>query len=812
MSVTSGGRYVGRVGALAVALGIGAAIVTPGVARADEPDTSNSASSADRGSAAGSTGQAHGTGKSNPSQRRKTKVAAVAGDSAETPARHRATVTVQAPATEPDAPAPTDRDRADKTRRGKVARIARPDVSSAPDAGPAEVADRSTNSTVPVADRAVVSVPATPAPAPTAAVDLVQATAPVARSAVAPVAAATEGRALVAGPTPDSQSTGGPVLPVQSSTLTGLLGLISRDLEYTLFNHGPKVSYDSSLNHQSAAGQVLGQLDGTDADGDALTYTVVWAPRSGSVSVAPDGAFTYTPYSEFATVGGTDSFLVKTSDFVDNPLHVHAFAPFGASAFTKVTVQVAPTGAISPLGTGDQLDAEALATRIVNTPLVKLAKVILKMAWRAAAVKQFAAVGGPDAANLAALDQAVDEFALQAALEYQLLNPNDPHVLQQVMPPHTWFGQSFGGARIFYDNPDTIYRMIPVNNASAYVLTGRFDGPMPAETTFSVLTGLTGTTTSVIFGKDLQFNPDGSFTITLDSTPAAGRPNHLQLPSGATLIAARNTLSDWGTQVPMSLSVQRVSGPPNNLFSQLGAYDIPLLGPILSGTPILSQLLALVPPLRPAPLLLQSAETAIVMALGLFMGPQYMAVATTDPDTGQLRAPNTLSDPSHNASFLATQLQSAGYFQLADNEALVIKVNPGSAGYFSVPVTNDWTITDNYWDQQTSLNIGQAVRNDDGSYTVVVSPTEPCTAGGCLANWVSTGGLHQGTLSIRFQDIDTNPQTYVAPTVDYQLVTLDQLASVLPPETVYLSAAQRAAVLADRKAAYNRRYAPFPQV
>ena len=81
------------------------------------------------------------------------------------------------------------------------------------------------------------------------------------------------------------------------------------------------------------------------------------------------------------------------------------------------------------------------------------------------------------------------------------------------------------------------------------------------------------------------------------------------------------------------------------------------------------------------------------MALGLIMEPQYMAVATTDSETGELKPPNTLSDPAHNASFLATQLQSAGYFQFADTEALVITIDPGNARYFSVPVTNDWTIT-----------------------------------------------------------------------------------------------------------------------
>ena len=51
--------------------------------------------------------------------------------------------------------------------------------------------------------------------------------------------------------------------------------------------------------------------------------------------------------------------------------------------------------------------------------------------------------------------------------------------------------------------------------------------------------------------------------------------------------------------------------------------------------------------------------------------------------------PNVFTDPQSNASFLSTQLQSAGYFQLADDQALVLTINPNNADYFSVPVTND---------------------------------------------------------------------------------------------------------------------------
>ena len=375
----------------------------------------------------------------------------------------------------------------------------------------------------------------------------------------------------------NSPATNGPTAPLQPSTLTGVLGMLSREIEYTLFNHKPKMSSDSALNNADRRrADHRRTAHGTDADGDTLTYSVIKGPKNGSVTVGSDGSLHLHPVLGSGGRGWHGHLHRQGERSCPEIRFTFTGLPScPGSATAEVTVQVTPTTAVSPLGTSDQIDAEKLATRIVSSPIVKLAKVVLKLAWRAAAEKNFALGRRSRRRESGPLDRAVDEYALQAALELQLLNPNDPHVLQQVMPPHTWYGETFGGARILYDNPDTIYRMIPVNNASSYVITGRFDGPKPADTTFSVLTGLTGTTTSVLTGRDLVLNDDGSFTITVDSTPADGRPNHLQLPTGATLITARNTLSDWSTQVPMSLSVERIDGPPDNLFSQIGALRHP---------------------------------------------------------------------------------------------------------------------------------------------------------------------------------------------------------------------------------------------
>lgn len=450
------------------------------------------------------------------------------------------------------------------------------------------------------------------------------------------------------------------------------------------------------------------------------------------------------------------------------------------------------------LATEDQLAAERRATEIVNTPVVHLTKAVLRTAWYLSGQHNFALVGGPDTANVEKLDQAVDEYAMQAAMEVQLLNPNKPTLLQQVMPPHSWAGQTVEGTRIWYDNPDTVYRFVAANAASEYVISGRFaPGERPADTNFSVLTGLNGETADNLNGNDLEVDADGRFTISVSAAPGSDPDaDHLQLTPDATLITTRNTLSDWNTQYPMAVSIERVSGPPDSLFAQIGGFLIPGIGPAVTRNPALVSLVSLIPPFAEPPLLLQSVETALLMLiLGITKQDEYIRVATTDPDTGELRQPNTLSAPGYNAQFLSTQLQSAGYFQLEDDEALVLTIDPGSAPYFVVPVTNDWTITDNYWDQQTSLNNAQAIENGDGTYTVVVSKADPR-----VANWVSTGGLNQGTMSIRFQGVD--PASTDRPQVSARVIGLGEVAAYVEAGQLVYDRGQQ---ISDRQRGYARR-------
>ncbi|HEX2214421.1 MAG TPA: DUF1214 domain-containing protein [Mycobacterium sp.] len=750
MTPSTYGRFIGRVGALAVALGIGTAVAqNPGLALADDGQTSDaSASASDAGQAGG--------GSQSPDTSGQTDTESSSGaDDADEPD--------DAEESEPDDASDgsntdedaddSDADEDEPTDTGTDSDEQESDQKTSRDTDSAHEPQSASTAT------AAVTQPAPSVAEDTSAVHRTQGLEPAethpsepAGTTDTPPASAATTQVSVTAPaaTTTTTVTTPAAIPVATTVSTRLNGLVS-----------------------------------------SLLSAVGFAPQAANGPVSPP-----QPPLLWAMLGWARREIG------------HLTAPFASSAGVQTAAVVAEEAAaetVSPLATPEQLAAERLAARTANTLPVVFMKLVLRQQFLAAAHRLYP--DGIDAENMARLDKAVNEYAMAAAFQQQLLDSMNPKVVTQVAPPHLWFGQSVPGSRILYDNPDTIYRFMGVNGASEYVITGRLHdltaAGRPADLTFSVLEGLAGTTSSILTADDLQVNEDGTFIITVSTEAANGRPNHLQLTSGSTIIAARDTLGDWNAETPMSLSIERVGGPRDSLFAQIGGFAF--LGQFVAGNPLLTSLVSVVPPLPVMPPLLRGVFTAAILVVrGANEQAKYMALATNDAETGAPRAANVISQPASNAEFLANQLQSNGHFQLEDGQAIVLTIDPGDADYFIVPTYDIWTITDDYWNQQTSLNNEQAVRNADGTYTVVISPTDPGAA-----NWVSTGGLNQGTVAIRFQGLPEGT-TNLPRIVDQRVLSHEALRDFLPAED-FVTAEERAAQLERRKAGFDRRWAPYPQ-
>jgi hypothetical protein len=356
---------------------------------------------------------------------------------------------------------------------------------------------------------------------------------------------------------------------------------------------------------------------------------------------------------------------------------------------------------------------------------------------------------------------ALEEMAFLAATQAVDSDARRPHVLEVSAPPHRWYGVSVPGGRAGIDNPDTLYFVLPVEAASSYVLTGKRGKNGPVDSNFSLMPSDLSRTIANIAQNQLRIAPDGTYTITLDSSPANGRPDHIQLTGEAGYLFIRNTLGDWNTARVDEFSVQRVAGPPP------------------------------APPLDDAAL----AQKTLTLMKAFFTPwvDKYQPRITSLP-ANVLPQPGK---PGDKAGFLVTQRNALGHFRLAKDEALVATYDPAGAVYATLPVSDVWGVTPPYRFHVNSLNNHQAQLNPDGTVTVVISSWDPG-----VYNWVDTAGLSEGFIMLRWQGLSAKGE----PSVTAKLVQRADLAAALPAGFRHVDAAERAQQRKAREAGFLRRF------
>ncbi len=363
---------IGRVGGLAVALGVGAAVATGalGVAAADPAapaqDSASDADSAARGPAARTPAAAATRTAPRSRERtaaRSTRPAPAAARGNDDPARASA-----GPDAVPNIKAPLA-----SRAAGASAAAAVPDMVKVPAmvtpirplALPAPAATATATAT-PTPTPIALTPPAARIPAAATTVHAVRS--PFTRTAGpgAPVeatvgwvvlaAARRGGRPLPATAVAATVATGQTLDPTAASTAeaTG-----SNPIATLLFNQTPAQS--GSQTGQGPTGVVTGTIEVTDPDSDTFTFTVATAPAQGSVQVNSAGQFVYTPDPGAARLGLTDTFTVTVSD-APSGFHLHGiggllnlltFGLLGTSGHTDthtVTVTVAPVN-VTPTAT-----------------------------------------------------------------------------------------------------------------------------------------------------------------------------------------------------------------------------------------------------------------------------------------------------------------------------------------------------------------------------------------------------------------------------------------------------------------------------
>jgi hypothetical protein len=411
----------------------------------------------------------------------------------------------------------------------------------------------------------------------------------------------------------------------------------------------------------------------------------------------------------------------------------------------------------NPIANADQVWVEKAALRILARDDVKAAIQQSKFLW--ATVSETVS----DEAK-ALLDDFIQEYGVNYVIKACNSDANHPRVVQNWMLEHEWFGHRFPAARIGGDNPDNGYRLVPVEHGGHYRIDGRRLNNGPADVTWTIVANQgTSMTLASLDNEDLVVNADGTFSVTVDDQPANGRPNHLQTQRGALFLFIRDALGDWDRERANTLRVTRLN------------------------------------PTAAAPI---SDDEMAWRAIDFMVRDVPLYYWFTMLSHG--KKPNQLVGPQSSGGVGGLRSQYGLYatLKIADDEAYVLKVNPGNAAFRDI-VVHDWWHRSIRPDTNTgSLDNAQIEADDDGNFTFAIGPVDPG-----LHNWLDTGGLHETILLHRWQGVPrATPEDKQPRVLEAKLVKLKDIAAATPGAK-RVTAQERADQLARRKVSYAGRLA-----
>jgi hypothetical protein len=334
-----------------------------------------------------------------------------------------------------------------------------------------------------------------------------------------------------------------------------------------------------------------------------------------------------------------------------------------------------------------------------------------------------------------------------------------------------YFVQSTGPyTKLGLDNPDTLYFHSYLRDDAVYVVRGRRGST--TDLSFQVLNGdyspveVPGSLTA-FDDREVEIAPDGSFELRFGPARDDPEPGYVPLGPGAAMLLVREVYSDWDREQRGTITIHRADR----------AGRAPQA-----------------PDARALEKRYRVAGKILLSRLRTFLA---------FPEWFYLKLPvNTMTPPRSTPGGLVTQFSSAGHFDLADDQAMIVTVpaaGPQVAPYQGIQLGSMWYVSLDYINHQTSLTADQARIDPDGRMRFVISERDPG-----LANWLERTGHRRGYVQIRWQRLarplaaDDGPRVEVVPAGD--------LARRLPYyEQARITPQEYAGKIAGRQAAVARR-------
>ena len=265
------------------------------------------------------------------------------------------------------------------------------------------------------------------------------------------------------------------------------------------------------------------------------------------------------------------------------------------------------------------------------------------------------------------------------------------------------------------DSPDAIYHTAEVSPAFDYQITGNV-GDIEYLSFALYGTSLNGWNRPAdnVSKQSIHFDDAGNFTIILSKTkPAGSNIDWLQLEGDIHLVMVRQYDHNRSQKQGATFTIRNLTPPPF-----IPPSDSDIATRLNNATVFFNDTL----------------DGAIALAKILSPGANHI-----DPPKSYSADFGGIFYPTDD------NLYYGSWFNLEEDEALIIEGAVPDAPYWSISLQNRWMQSLDYEHEQVSLN-GAEISSEGGRYRVVVSHRKPATG-----NWLDTTGKKEGLLSIRYQ-------------------------------------------------------------
>ena len=283
------------------------------------------------------------------------------------------------------------------------------------------------------------------------------------------------------------------------------------------------------------------------------------------------------------------------------------------------------------------------------------------------------------------------------------------------------------------DNPDAEYEFVAIDGQYDYKITGNVGSVRYLGLTFNAGQGNTPRRQfAYLSDKTLNLDEAGNFTLILSQEAPDIPGQWVQTPPDASGILVRQYIAQREQE-------------------ELPSFHIEVLGDPLPFRPVTDQEVA--DAIIGTSYAFFSLTTLHHRVLPELMEKTNFFIEATSENLGGAISGND-------------NLYMIGSYQLADDEALLMRVQPPDTRYWNIALESRWHEIADYLHRPTSLTLDEVQYSEDGSVEFVVAHQDPGHP-----NWLDTSGHNFGFITLRW--LDTKGAK--VPTPELQVIQWNEL-------------------------------------